>query len=127
MSIEIPQDVVEMNQEILSALKADCVDLSRKYTVEHHFSSSNFTLLEKLAVELFQTGFEIIDPDEIEEEGVRFFCFDALKLCRISDETPSANSNRKYLNCCRSFMFLMTDGVLIQRFTRNNNTLAFSV
>ena len=110
MSIEIPQDVVEMNQEILSALKADCVDLSRKYTVEHHFSSSNFTLLEKLAVELFQTGFEIIDPDEIEEEGVRFFCFDALKLCRISDET-----------------FLMTDGVLIQRFTRNNNTLAFSV
>ena len=118
MSIEIPQDVVEMNQEILSALKADCVDLSRKYTVEHHFSSSNFTLLEKLAVELFQTGFEIIDPDEIEEEGVRFFCFDALKLC---------NSNRKYLNCCRSFMFLMTDGVLIRLFTRNNNTLAFSV
>ena len=32
MSIEIPQDIVEMNQEILSALKADEVDLSRKYT-----------------------------------------------------------------------------------------------
>lgn len=94
MSIEIPQDIVEMNQEILSALKADEVDLSRKYTVEHHFSSSNFTLLEKLAVELFQTGFEIIDPDEIEEEGVRFFCFDALKLCRISDETLSEQQQK---------------------------------
>ena len=34
MSIEIPQDIVEMNQEILSALKADEVDLSRKYTVD---------------------------------------------------------------------------------------------
>ena len=74
MSIEIPQDVVEMNQEILSALKADCVDLSRKYTVEHHFSSSNL--------------------DEIEEEGVRFFCFDALKLCRISDETLSEQQQK---------------------------------
>ena len=87
MSIEIPQDVVEMNQEILSALKADEVDLSRKYTVEHHFSSSNFTLLEKLAVDLFQDDFEIIDPDEIEEDGIKFFCFDALKECRISAET----------------------------------------
>ena len=79
MSIEIPQDIVEMNQEILSALKADEVDLSRKYTVEHHFSSSNFTLLEKLAVELFQAG---------------FFCFDALKLCRISDETISGQQQK---------------------------------
>ena len=60
----------------------------------NNFSSSNFTLLEKLAVELFQTGFEIIDPDEIEEEGVRFFCFDALKLCRISDETISEQQQK---------------------------------
>ncbi len=87
MSIEIPQDIVEMNHEILSALKADCVDLSRKYTVEHHFSSTNFTQLEKLAVDLFQDDFEIIDPDEIEEDGIKFFCFDALKECRISAET----------------------------------------
>ena len=68
MSIEIPQDIVEMNQEILSALKADEVDLSRKYTVEHHFSSSNFTLLEKLAVELFQAGFEIMSSKRTESD-----------------------------------------------------------
>ena len=87
MSIEIPQDVIEMNREIIEALNNDQIDLSRKYTVEHHFSSTNFTQLEKLAVDLFQDDFEIIDPDEIEEDGIKFFCFDALKECRISAET----------------------------------------
>lgn len=84
--VEIPQDIIEMNLEILDLLKEDEVDLSKTYSIEHHFSSTNFSQLEKLAVDLFQAGFDVLDPDEIVEEGVKLFCFDALINSKISEE-----------------------------------------
>ena len=47
------------------------------HTIEHHFASSDFDLLEKSAIAAFKLGLEIEDPEEAElENGDKVFAFD---------------------------------------------------
>jgi regulator of RNase E activity RraB len=47
------------------------------HTIEHHFASENFDLLEKAAIAAFKLGFEIEEPEEAElENGAKVFAFD---------------------------------------------------
>ncbi|WP_057830489.1 ribonuclease E inhibitor RraB [Colwellia sp. TT2012] len=47
------------------------------HTIEHHFASSDFDLLEKAAIAAFKLGLEIEDPEEAElENGDKVFAFD---------------------------------------------------
>lgn len=67
------------NREIVDAMLADGSDPDAEYSVEHHFSSTNFDKLEKAAVEAFKLGFEVNDAEEMElEDGSIIFCFDAI-------------------------------------------------
>ncbi|AZG74732.1 ribonuclease E inhibitor RraB [Shewanella livingstonensis] len=67
------------NLEIVDALLADGSEPDAEYTIEHHFSATNFDRLEKAAVDAFKLGFEVNDAEEMElEDGSVIFCFDAI-------------------------------------------------
>ena len=67
------------NREIVEAILADGSLPDADYTIEHHFSSTNFDRLEKAAVDAFKLGFEVNDAEELElEDGAVIFCFDAV-------------------------------------------------
>ncbi|WP_339724551.1 ribonuclease E inhibitor RraB [uncultured Paraglaciecola sp.] len=69
----------EFNQETVEALIEDGSDASQAHTIEYHFASDDFELLEKAAVDAFKAGFEVGDAEELEtEEGEEVFCFDAV-------------------------------------------------
>jgi hypothetical protein len=47
------------------------------HTIEHHFASSDFELLEKTAIAAFKLGLDIEEPEEAElENGDKVFAFD---------------------------------------------------
>jgi len=69
----------EFNQETIEALIEDGSDASQAHTIEYHFASADFDVLEKAAVDAFKLGFEVGDAEELElEDGEEAFCFDAL-------------------------------------------------
>lgn len=75
------------NREIVDALLADGSEPDAEYTIEHHFSATNFDRLEKAAVDAFKLGFEVNDAEEMElEDGSVIFCFDAIAYHKL--ETP---------------------------------------
>ncbi|GLS82480.1 ribonuclease E inhibitor RraB [Paraferrimonas haliotis] len=67
------------NAEIIELLLEDGSDPDALYTIEHHFSSNQFSVLEKAAVELFKLGFEVTDAEELAlDDGAQLFCFDVI-------------------------------------------------
>jgi regulator of RNase E activity RraB len=69
----------EFNQETIEALIEDGSDASQAHTIEYHFASADFDVLEKAAVDAFKAGFEVGDAEELElEDGEEVFCFDAV-------------------------------------------------
>lgn len=66
-------------EELLEDGSNDEVD----HTIEHHFASPDFALLEQAAVTAFKMGYEVEEPEEAElETGEKVFAFD------ISTEQP---------------------------------------
>ncbi|MGL5359979.1 MAG: ribonuclease E inhibitor RraB [Shewanella sp.] len=80
MSIErLLKEQLAENRDIVQALLDDGSEPDAEYTIEHHFSSTNFDRLEKAAVDAFKLGFEVNDAEEMElEDGSVIFCFDAI-------------------------------------------------
>ena len=72
------------NRDIVQALLDDGSEPDAEYTIQHHFSSSNFDRLEKAAVDAFKLGFEVNDAEEMElEDGSVIFCFDAIAYHKL--------------------------------------------
>jgi hypothetical protein len=62
---------------LISELLADGTNDEVYHTIEHHFASSDFELLEKTAIAAFKLGLEIEEPEEAElENGDKVFAFD---------------------------------------------------
>ncbi len=75
------------NLEIVTAILDDGSNPDAEYTIEHHFSSTNFDRLEKAAVDAFKAGFEVNDAEEMElEDGSLIFCFDAIAHHKLEVE-----------------------------------------
>lgn len=73
------------NRDIVQALFDDGSEPDAEYTIEHHFSSSNFERLEKAAVDAFKLGFDVNDAEEMElEDGSVIFCFDAIAYHKLT-------------------------------------------
>ncbi|WKE64733.1 ribonuclease E inhibitor RraB [Gallaecimonas kandeliae] len=82
------------NQDILDTLVEDGADLGDEFVVEHHFASTSFDKLEKLAIEVFKLGFDVSDAEEFREGRVILFCFDAVRegplvLDEINEDTDT--------------------------------------
>lgn len=65
--------------QIIADLLSDGSDPDAIYLIEHHLSSDDFTLLEKVATEAFQLGYEVTEPERcMDEQNKAFACFDIL-------------------------------------------------
>ncbi|EOS95670.1 ribonuclease E inhibitor RraB [Erwinia tracheiphila] len=77
----------EETRLIIEELLDDGSDPDALYTIEHHFSCSNFDALEKAAVEAFKLGYEVTDAEELElEDGSKVMCCDVLSECALEAE-----------------------------------------
>ncbi|MGL1958795.1 MAG: ribonuclease E inhibitor RraB [Colwellia sp.] len=71
------QQWLEHSENLITELLEDGTNDEVYHTIEHHFASSDFNLLEKAAVTAFKLGFEIEEPEEAElENGDKVFAFD---------------------------------------------------
>ncbi len=83
----------EHTEDLIAALIEDGTNEEVHHTIEHHFSSVDFDVLEKAAITAFKMGLEIEEPEEAElENGDKVFAFDivteqALDFDIIFDET----------------------------------------
>ncbi len=87
------QEWLTHTENLISDLIADGSNEEVHHTIEHHFSSANFELLEAAAVTAFKLGYEVEEPEEAETDaGEKVFAFDivteqALEVDIIGDET----------------------------------------
>jgi len=69
----------EHTEALVNELLEDGTNEEVYHTIEHHFASENFDLLEKAAITAFKLGLEIEDPEEAElENGDKVFAFDII-------------------------------------------------
>ncbi|WP_448546499.1 ribonuclease E inhibitor RraB [Thalassotalea fusca] len=69
----------EHTEQLIEALIEDGTNEEVHHTIEHHFSSTDFELLEKAAVTAFKMGLEVEEPEEAElETGEKVFAFDII-------------------------------------------------
>lgn len=74
-------------ENIVEELLADGSDPDALYLIEHHISSTNFDILEKVAVEAFKLGYEATDPEEFaDENGDGLLCFDIVSEVPLDTE-----------------------------------------
>lgn len=67
----------EHTEALVNELLEDGTNEEVYHTIEHHFASENFDLLEKAAITAFKLGLEIEEPEEAElENGDKVFAFD---------------------------------------------------
>lgn len=67
------------SEEVITALIEDGSNEEAMHTIEHHFSSEDFNVLEDAAVAAFKLGFDVTDAEEIEtEEGNKILAFDII-------------------------------------------------
>lgn len=85
----------EHTQSLIEALIEDGTNEEVHHTIEHHFSSPDFELLEKAAIAAFKMGLDVEEPEEAQlEDGTKVFAFDiiteqALEEDIIFDETKT--------------------------------------
>lgn len=68
---------------IIEELLEDGSDPDALYLIEHHISSTDFDSLEKVAVEAFKLGYEVTDPEEMEDDNNQ-----PIICCDIISEIP---------------------------------------
>lgn len=68
---------------IIEELLNDGSDPDAIYLIEHHISATDFDTLEKVAVEAFKLGYEITDPEDMDDENQQ-----ELVCCDIISEIP---------------------------------------
>ncbi|ASA55422.1 ribonuclease E inhibitor RraB [Vibrio gazogenes] len=78
----------EDTREIIQALLEDGSDPEALYEIEHHLFAETFEKLEKVAVEAFKMGFEVLEAEEVEDEedGEILFCCDATMQSALNAE-----------------------------------------
>ncbi len=98
------QQWLDHSKMLITELLEDGTNEEVYHTIEHHFASPDFDLLEKAAIAAFKMGFEIEEPEEAElENGDKVFAFDIvteqmLDLDIICDETKKMVELAKLCN-----------------------------
>ena len=77
MKNEELQHWLEHTEQLIQELLEDGTNDEVYHTIEHHFASSNFDMLEKAAIAAFKLGLDVEEPEEAElENGAKVFAFD---------------------------------------------------
>lgn len=74
-------------ESLVNELLEDGSNDEKMHTIEHHFASSNFEVLEAAAITAFKMGLEVEEPEEAElENGARVFAFDIVTEQYLDEE-----------------------------------------
>lgn len=66
---------------------SDGSEVDVKYIIEYYMVCNNFDCLEKVVVDVFKVGFEVIDVEEVYfDDGGIVFCFDIIVECFLKCE-----------------------------------------
>ncbi len=89
------EDLIEIQKEdtrdIIQSLLEDGSDPDALYEIEHHLFSEDFDKLEKVVVEAFKMGFDVLEAEETEDEdGNKLLCCDATMSCALNAELIDA-------------------------------------
>ena len=80
-------------EELLEDGTNDEVD----HTIEHHFASPDFDLLEKAAITAFKMGYEVEEAEEAElETGEKIFAFDIITEQPLDNEILADETKKMY-------------------------------
>ncbi|OUR59527.1 ribonuclease E inhibitor B [Colwellia sp. 39_35_sub15_T18] len=83
----------EHTEILVTELLEDGTNDEVYHTIEHHFASEDFDLLEKTAIAAFKLGFEIEEPEEAElENGDKVFAFDIVTEQMLNVKTLQAET-----------------------------------
>lgn len=83
----------EETRDIIEALIEDGSDPDALYDIEHHLLAEDFSQLEKVAVEAFKMGFEVLEAEETEDEdGNVMYCCDATMQSVLDAEVINLQS-----------------------------------
>lgn len=70
---------------IIEELLEDGSDLDVLYIIEYYFFVDDLEILEKVVVEVFKFGYEVIDLEELEvEDGDIVICCDIFSECVLN-------------------------------------------
>ncbi len=73
------QEWFDHTEALVTELLEDGTNDEVYHTIEHHFASSDFDLLEQAAIAAFKLGLDIEEPEEAElENGDKVFAFDII-------------------------------------------------
>ena len=87
----------EHTDALLGELLADGTNDDVYHTIEHHFASENFDLLEKAAIAAFKLGLEIEEPEEAElENGDKVFAFDIVTEQMLNAEVLRVETQKMF-------------------------------
>ncbi|MEI8632306.1 ribonuclease E inhibitor RraB [Vibrio sp. PP-XX7] len=85
----------EETLEIIRSLLEDGSDPDALYEIEHHLLAEDFSQLEKVVVEAFKMGFEVLEAEETEDEdGNVLYCCDATMQSALDAETINLQSEK---------------------------------
>lgn len=89
------EDQREDTRAVIEELLEDGSDPDAIYIIEHHFSAQDFATLEKAAIAAFELGYEVSDPEEMEEEGGNIvICCDVIIECALNAELIDAQTEQ---------------------------------
>jgi len=87
----------EHTEILVNELLEDGANDEVYHTIEHHFASENFELLEKAAIAAFKLGLEIEEPEEAElENGDKVFAFDIVTEQMLNVELLKAETKSMF-------------------------------
>ncbi|MCO6523918.1 MAG: ribonuclease E inhibitor RraB [Candidatus Schmidhempelia sp.] len=90
MNNKIVQSQAE-TASVIEELLADGSNPDALYLIEHHISSANFDILEKVAIDAFKLGYEATDPEEfLEQNEQTIYCFDIVSEVPLNAEVINA-------------------------------------
>lgn len=85
VNLEYLEEQCEEMCLIIEELLEDGSDLDVLYMIEYYFFVDDFEILEKVVVEVFKLGYEVIEFEELEvEEGDMVICCDILSECVLN-------------------------------------------
>ncbi|PTC00534.1 ribonuclease E inhibitor RraB [Thalassospira xiamenensis] len=87
------EDLLAQSRETVAALIEDGAPAENVYIIEHHLACTDFTKLEKAAVELVKLNYHVDDADEFElDDGSRYFAFVAVGEASLDNQVLDAQT-----------------------------------
>ena len=91
------QQWLDHTEVLVNELLEDGTNSDVYHTIEHHFASENFEMLEKAAVTAFKLGFEIEEPEEAElEYGDKVFAFDIVTEQMLNGDALKVETTKMF-------------------------------